>query len=433
MCEAQNVIFPEEVEYHVKSLRKYQISDIGKTAWFEYHEILVKIHQQSILEASQSREEVLKDALLLEGKCKTLVYNAYVILVWRHKILPELLIRAHPQSSFIFYTIFFHEATTVGLLETLLFHPDACEALEETSLDLIDYCLQAIIQLIPLAQENHADCEEADASSVAEEVEKHRKSLQLSIGIRCLTILSFLVDNLDRICLSAVTRLLDIHDTPCVLSEILHLRPWMRRQGHTFQHFINDRWQSVAGEEISRVTKSEAHTWFCLRELLLNPRLFASYHVNNFRQTEISKVQGLLNDVLLDQLPPLADLKHFLVTFSVAKNPETQQRDKKLLLEELPQIRETLLSHLSSHGVENIIDDFQKSINITEIASTLSKAYNLDALEQLLPPESPSFTPSCHHCGLPAPKKCSKCLRVHYCSRDCQVKDWQTHKSHCQP
>ena len=28
-------------------------------------------------------------------------------------------------------------------------------------------------------------------------------------------------------------------------------------------------------------------------------------------------------------------------------------------------------------------------------------------------------------------KSCSRCKRVRYCSRECQVKDWKTHKKFC--
>lgn len=38
----------------------------------------------------------------------------------------------------------------------------------------------------------------------------------------------------------------------------------------------------------------------------------------------------------------------------------------------------------------------------------------------------------CHTCRLPKPsQKCSKCLGVYYCSRDCQRIDWPKHKKIC--
>lgn len=38
---------------------------------------------------------------------------------------------------------------------------------------------------------------------------------------------------------------------------------------------------------------------------------------------------------------------------------------------------------------------------------------------------------SCQVCHLSASLRCSKCSNTHYCSRDCQVKDWPVHKKVC--
>ena len=39
--------------------------------------------------------------------------------------------------------------------------------------------------------------------------------------------------------------------------------------------------------------------------------------------------------------------------------------------------------------------------------------------------------PMCIKCCKPSTKQCSKCRRVWYCSRECQVADWKTHKESC--
>lgn len=38
---------------------------------------------------------------------------------------------------------------------------------------------------------------------------------------------------------------------------------------------------------------------------------------------------------------------------------------------------------------------------------------------------------SCHICGKPASKHCSRCKKVYYCSSECQKADWQNHKHNC--
>ncbi|XP_067995429.1 tudor domain-containing protein 1 isoform X2 [Melanerpes formicivorus] len=38
---------------------------------------------------------------------------------------------------------------------------------------------------------------------------------------------------------------------------------------------------------------------------------------------------------------------------------------------------------------------------------------------------------TCHHCGLPGSRRCSRCKQITYCSSDCQRKDWQAHSVVC--
>ena len=37
----------------------------------------------------------------------------------------------------------------------------------------------------------------------------------------------------------------------------------------------------------------------------------------------------------------------------------------------------------------------------------------------------------CFLCLEPSKLKCSKCLTIQYCSKECQKKDWKIHKNNC--
>jgi zinc finger MYND domain-containing protein 10 len=333
-----NIVQPEEVDFFVQSLRESQIIDIGGKTWLESHERLLKLNQQAIVEATGSREEFLKELLIIKDKLRVLVHEAYSVLVWRSKVLPKLLQKNEKiEATFFIYTVLYHESTAVSLLETVLFHENSCEALGDVVIDLIDYCVHGITQLIGLCHAGHHQkkIETKVDLKPLEELEGQQNDLQFSIGMKCITILSYLSDKISSLSVSAARRLTQTHDVPCLLSELLALRPWLRRI-KTFEKFIEGKWTQVEGDEILKMTKVEAQTWFCLRSIMFHRETFESYEINSFRQRELGKCSGLLNDVVLDQLPPLAELKQFLCTLQLSANAPNNLNN--LVLEVIPEV-----------------------------------------------------------------------------------------------
>lgn len=331
-----NVVQPEEVELFVQSIRELQIEDIGGKLWLESHERLLKLNQQAIIETTEGREEYLKELLIIQDKLPVLVHEIYCILVWRTKILPKLLkLNKKIEATFFIYIVLYHESTAVSLLETVLFHENSCEALGDVVIDLIDYCVHGVTQLIGLSHSSQEKSETKVDLKPIEELEGQQNDLQFGIGMKCITILSYLSDKISSLSVSAARRLTQTHDVPCLLSELLALRPWMRRM-KSFEKFLEGKWTPVEGDEILKMAKVEAQTWFCLRSIMFNRETFENYEINSFRQRELGKCSGLLNDVVLDQLPPLAELKQFLCTLQLSSN--TTNNLNNLVLEVIPEV-----------------------------------------------------------------------------------------------
>eukprot|EP00834_Sanchytrium_tribonematis_P007276 NODE_636_length_5161_cov_0.504544.p3 type:complete len:360 gc:universal NODE_636_length_5161_cov_0.504544:261-1340(+) len=64
--------------------------------------------------------------------------------------------------------------------------------------------------------------------------------------------------------------------------------------------------------------------------------------------------------------------------------------------------------------------DSNKADNYVEY---LGESFDLDLMEKC--------ANTCNYCHEIASQKCGKCKRVLYCGRDCQKKDWASHKSQC--
>lgn len=65
-----NVVQPEECDFFVESIKQFQVVDVGSKRWLELHEILIKLNQQAVLEASEYREEVIKELLISHNKVR---------------------------------------------------------------------------------------------------------------------------------------------------------------------------------------------------------------------------------------------------------------------------------------------------------------------------------------------------------------------------
>lgn len=230
-----------------------------------------------------------------------------------------------------------------------------------------------------------------------------------------------MVDKLDKLSLSCTTRLIKVFDIPCLISEVLHLKPWLRKN-NGFEKFIDEKWVGVQGDAVLKVTKTEAQTWFCFRQLLLNPSVMAGYEINEFRQKQLARCQGLLNDQILDQIPPLVDLKQFLCSLTVTGKGSKQS----LILEEIPEIRDRIMDEARKVGWKMIADDQSKIFltsqndEICEMAKKLNAAYNTDLLAEFDTKNGVDGIVAdhfCANCKKPALKKCSKCQVIYYCTR----------------
>lgn len=67
------------------------------------------------------------------------------------------------------------------------------------------------------------------ASSCLEEIVEKQKAFEFDIGMRCISILHYLIEILDSLPLCAVSRMLAIHDVPYLLAQLIENQPWKKQ------------------------------------------------------------------------------------------------------------------------------------------------------------------------------------------------------------
>lgn len=100
---------------------------------------------------------------------------------------------SNPENTFIAYTVLYHEAVAIALLELVLFHSGATETLGDSAADLTEYSYDAVCQLLVTAVP-----ESEHKETASEELMRQKIGLIFDIGMRCLTIIRYLAENLNK-------------------------------------------------------------------------------------------------------------------------------------------------------------------------------------------------------------------------------------------
>ncbi|XP_040264492.1 zinc finger MYND domain-containing protein 10 isoform X2 [Bufo bufo] len=385
MMESSPVLLYGEAEGMVRSLQTSPLRDTGSGGWLRQHEYIEKLNMQAILSASTGQEEMIKDLLVTHRKVPVLIHDLISVEIWKQKVFPVIcrLQDFQPRSTFPLYMVVHHEASIINLLETIFYH---------------------------------------------KELKLQAEALDFDIALKCLSVLRYVTDHTDSLPPSVTTRLLNTHNLPCVLVELLHSRPWSRRMKGQMQKYESGRWLSVPAEDQPKMTKLDGQVWISLYNLLLRAECQRKYHIDGFIRGQLLKLRSYLTDLLIDQLPNLVDLQRFLSHLSVS---EAAPPKKELIIEQVPEVWDSVVREnsgkwkaIAKHQVKQAFSPSDSELRLQ--AQRWAQTYNMEVMEALVPDK-----PKCGSCGAEAAKRCSRCQSGWYCNRQCQVSHWQKHKKAC--
>lgn len=138
-------------------------------------------------------------------------------------MLPHLLkLEPNPESTIVAYSVLYHEAVCVALLELVMFHSSCCETLDDSAADLLEYLSGTLSQLL-LVKQTDGNAKE----SSTEEIMRLQQNLSFEIGIRSLAIVRYLAENMNNLPVFVTTGLYSTYDFPMILAQLLTVTPWI--------------------------------------------------------------------------------------------------------------------------------------------------------------------------------------------------------------
>lgn len=295
-----------EIQSKVALIKPVSVRDTGNQTWTKIHQTMSKLNIQAHLQVQNQVQESIVSEIISQNKTRDILSHLLCIETWKEKVFPLLAKDLATHDNVRAYFMLYHEATSINLLELILYQKEAVESLGQLQVDLIDYCVRKIRQLNiwyyhKFNMHRKEDQEKPTATNAQEaltdsnsllDLERTRKEMDFTVAINSLSILRYITDVVFSAPLSVMTRLLKDHDVICSLVYLIEKAPWLRsfKKMNSFEKFEDGRWKTVSKEDVLLLGKVEAQIWLSLYNLLLEPECQKAYNYNTNNHMTVLKV-----------------------------------------------------------------------------------------------------------------------------------------------
>lgn len=358
------VLHASMAESYVEQLVEFRVEDIGNSAWMAQHQRIEKLNLQAHQSAMTNSDEFVLESILTFDKIPVLLNDLLSIEAWKDLVYPKLLPHIAATNSMRLYFILYHEATLLNLFEVMLYHKHICSAIGESMLELVDYVARKMTKLnggytfrerertVPVSAGDSEGLKEfvskldVDDKNPEDELAQYHSDIEFRVCVSACACARLICEHADSIPLSAVSRITDTHDLMILVVPLIENPPWTRRLSNgTWQKMVDFSWSEVKPIDLLSITKLEGQPWLMLYHLLAKEVFRERYHLNSFRKGQLLRVRKYLNEVLLDQLPILADIQRYMDELAIIDVPDTSSTDSVFMFQQVSVMRETLVKN----------------------------------------------------------------------------------------
>ena len=115
----------------------------------------------------------------------------------------------------------------------MLFHKGACEAGDDTLMELVDYCARKLTWLVqqPKRQDKAKTTKEmiAESEDTAKNLENQLAEVNFQCAIIAITMLRYMTDHMESLHVSVIQRLVKHWDFVAMLAPLLDTQPWNKQ------------------------------------------------------------------------------------------------------------------------------------------------------------------------------------------------------------
>lgn len=170
----------------------------------------------------------------------------------------------------------------------------------------------------------------------------------------CFSLIRFITDHIEALPLPIIHQMMENNDIPCVLVPLLELKPWIRRNSKGEEEkFEDQQWTVIKPHERGKLTKIEAQIWLTIYNMFMTNDTSRKYEMTNFRKQNLLRLRKFMNEVLLDQLPMLADMLRGLEELNIQGDPGAVSTSNAFVVQTLPEIRTRLLANKNWREIAN--------------------------------------------------------------------------------
>ena len=369
-----------EAERYVEKLKKFSLIEVGNSEYLQQHYMIEKLNIQAHQSAASNSEEYVLEALLTFNKIEVLIHNLILIETWKEFVYPVLLTDLAGRNNMRLYFILYHEATIVNLLEVILYHKHVVSEMGEKLIELIDYIARKLIRLnsgydtfrsaqltnsiTPTSSSTSNTTSTTEGLSAAaremmvaletrtpaDEIALYYHNIEFRTCISSVSIARFLTEHIDSMPLNAISRITDTHDYLMLIIPLIENPPWTRRTTvGKWEKMVDYNWVEVQPINLLKLTKIEGQPWLSLYHLISKKVCSERYVFTSYRKGQLLRVRKYMNELLLDQLPVLADIQRFmdeLFMREAADQPthlSSTSNNSAFVLEQVAALREGLI------------------------------------------------------------------------------------------